>query len=172
MSEQKQSHALIALGTNLSYGSLGGASLLVAALTELEAAGLLVLSASSAWKSAAWPPSDQPDYVNAAARLGVGRRTPLETLDALLSVERMFGRVRDGTRWAARTLDLDLLDHDDAILDTPALTLPHPRLATRAFVLAPLAEIAPDWRPGGGASVADLLAATPSGEVRRLGPLR
>jgi 2-amino-4-hydroxy-6-hydroxymethyldihydropteridine diphosphokinase len=88
-------------------------------------------------------PDDQPPYLNAAA-VGETPLGPHELLDALLDLERTQGRVRTGWR-SARTLDLDLILYGDAILDEPGLRVPHPRFRERAFVLEPLAEIAPDW---------------------------
>ena len=90
------------------------------------------------------PRSDQPWFVNAvlavATRLG-----PARVLDRLLAVELEFGRIRT-ERDAARTLDLDLLDYEGRVCDTARLSLPHPRLGERRFVLAPLCDIAPQWR--------------------------
>jgi 2-amino-4-hydroxy-6-hydroxymethyldihydropteridine diphosphokinase len=84
----------------------------------------------------------------------------------LLQLETQFGRVR-GQRWGARTLDLDLLLYGDRILDTPQLQLPHPRMGDRAFVLVPLAEIAPDWRhPVAGQSVEQLRCKIDCSDVR------
>jgi 2-amino-4-hydroxy-6-hydroxymethyldihydropteridine diphosphokinase len=84
----------------------------------------------------------QPEYVNAVVSITTGL-TPLGLLAALQGIEHAHGRVRDGTRWGPRTLDLDLLLYDDLQLRSPKLILPHPELANRAFVLVPLAEIAP-----------------------------
>jgi 2-amino-4-hydroxy-6-hydroxymethyldihydropteridine diphosphokinase len=97
----------------------------------------------------------QPDYVNACAILTV-ELSPLALLDTLLAIEAQFGRVRR-ERWQARTLDLDLLLYQDLILDSPRLTIPHPRMRERGFVLVPLAEIVPDWQePITGKSIAQL----------------
>jgi 2-amino-4-hydroxy-6-hydroxymethyldihydropteridine diphosphokinase len=85
----------------------------------------------------------QPLYLNAAA-VGVTALAPRELLAALLAVERERGRERPHAS-AARTLDLDLLLFDDAIIDEPGLTVPHPRFRERRFVLEPLAQLAPDW---------------------------
>jgi 2-amino-4-hydroxy-6-hydroxymethyldihydropteridine diphosphokinase len=84
----------------------------------------------------------QPEYVNAVVSITTGL-TPLGLLAVLQGIEHAHGRVRDGTRWGPRTLDLDLLLYDDLQLRSPKLILPHPELVNRAFVLVPLAEIAP-----------------------------
>ncbi len=98
----------------------------------------------------------QPDYLNGCAVLEVAQN-PTELLTILQAIEIQFGRVRK-ERWAARTLDLDLLLYEDLILDSPNLTIPHPRMHERAFVLVPLAEIAPDWiEPVSGVAIAQLL---------------
>src|SRR5699024_11147345 len=86
-------------------------------------------------------PHNQPEYCNACAAVATGL-TPLRLLDALQDIEAAHGRVRD-VRWGPRTLDLDLLAYDDVRMVHPRLQLPHPRAAQRAFVLVPLADIAP-----------------------------
>jgi 2-amino-4-hydroxy-6-hydroxymethyldihydropteridine diphosphokinase len=106
----------------------------------------------------------QPDYVNAVAlletRLGAGG-----LFDRLLGIEAAHGRVR-GERWGPRTLDLDLLVYGDLVIDTPRLTVPHPHLALRPFVLVPLAEVAPDLEvPGVGRAGALRAACMPEGIV-------
>lgn len=95
-------------------------------------------------------PQDQPDYVNAVARLHT-RLEPLELLQALQAIETDCGRERDGTRWGPRLLDLDILLFGDQVLDLPGLHVPHPGLVERAFVVLPLAELAPGLNiPGEG----------------------
>ena len=103
-----------------------------------------------------WGMIEQPDFLNAVAELETDLG-PRPLLDRLIEVERELGRVRDGKRWGPRTIDLDLLVYGDETSDVPALQLPHPRLHERLFVLAPLAELAPDLIVPGRGRVADLL---------------
>ena len=102
------------------------------------------LRLSSLYRTAAEGPGPQPDYLNAAAVLRTAL-PPEEVLVRLLALEAEYGRVRT-LRWGPRTLDLDLLLHGHRTLRTPDLTLPHPRICARGFVLAPLAELAPRGR--------------------------
>jgi 2-amino-4-hydroxy-6-hydroxymethyldihydropteridine diphosphokinase len=98
---------------------------------------------------------DQPEYVNAVAEIET-RAAPRELLDCLLEIERAHGRARDYSN-APRTLDLDIALYGDNVVHEQGLTIPHPRMVGRAFVLAPLAEIAPDAVVPGHGRVADLL---------------
>jgi 2-amino-4-hydroxy-6-hydroxymethyldihydropteridine diphosphokinase len=103
-----------------------------------------------------WGMTDQPDFLNAVAELETDAGARM-VLDRLLEVERELGRVRDGTRWGPRTIDLDLLLYGDETVDTPALQLPHPRMHERPFVLVPLAELSPDLVIPGRGTVTGLL---------------
>jgi 2-amino-4-hydroxy-6-hydroxymethyldihydropteridine diphosphokinase len=140
-----QSAALIGLGTNLPFDGLSGSALLARALSALQAAGLTPRAVSGVWLTAPWPPRAQPDYHNAVAAIEHGDLSPQALYEALWAIEIGFGRTRR-TRWEARTLDLDLLAMGDLAGTFGAVTLPHPRLHERSFVLAPLAEIAAEWR--------------------------
>ncbi len=100
---------------------------------------------------------DQPRFLNGAARLETDL-TPRELLDVLLEVERALGRVREGPRFGPRAIDLDLLLYGDATIDEPGLTLPHPRLHERRFVLEPLHELDPELVVLGRGTVAELLS--------------
>jgi len=138
------------------------------ALSALAAPHLQPVGCSSWYESAPVPASDQPWFVNAVALIASDRE-PERLLEWMLAVESRFGRVR-GEPNAARTLDLDLLDYDGLIIESRMLTLPHPRMSERRFVLEPLCEIAPGWRhPISNLTAAELLARLPPGQpVRRL----
>ncbi len=101
---------------------------------------------------------DQPRFLNGAVALDTSL-SPRALLERLLAIERALGRRRDGPRFGPRTIDLDLLLYGDLEVDEPGLTLPHPRLHERRFVLEPLAELAPDLVVPGKGSLPDLLAA-------------
>jgi 2-amino-4-hydroxy-6-hydroxymethyldihydropteridine diphosphokinase len=101
---------------------------------------------------------DQPRFLNGAAALDT-ELSPRELLEALLAIERRLGRVRDGTRWGPRTIDLDLLLYGDEVVDEPGLCVPHPHLHERRFALEPLAELNPELVVPGAGRVSDLLAA-------------
>ena len=134
---------LIALGANLPSPAGTPTATLSSALGRLKACGITLLSVSSFYQTPAWPDPSQPPYVNAVAQVAT-RLQPGELLALLHDVEAEFGRVR-GMANASRTLDLDLLDYDGRIMASD-VTLPHPRMAERSFVLVPLAEIAPGWQ--------------------------
>jgi 2-amino-4-hydroxy-6-hydroxymethyldihydropteridine diphosphokinase len=114
---------------------------------------------------------EQADFYNLVVA-GRASREPEDLLRELLDVERALGRVRSFTD-APRTIDIDLLAYGDRVMDTPALSLPHPRMHQRGFVLHPLAEIAPEWtHPVLGHTARELLSAGVAGErVERVGPL-
>lgn len=132
--------AAIGLGSNLGDSQ----TILADALSCLAGtAGIQVQACSRVYRTAAVGPP-QPDYLNQCATLRV-TLSPGELLQTLLAIEQRFGRIRR-ERWGPRLLDLDLLLYGNLQLSTPDLCLPHPRMQERAFVLVPLAEIAPDWR--------------------------
>ena len=112
---------------------------------------------SHSYRSIPWGCTDQPEFVNAVVRLDT-RLEPRELLGQLLAIERRAGRERDGVRWGPRVLDLDILLYGDRRIAEPGLRVPHPHLTERAFVLVPLAEIAPDLDIPGHGRVVDLLA--------------
>ncbi|MBU6247050.1 MAG: 2-amino-4-hydroxy-6-hydroxymethyldihydropteridine diphosphokinase [Xanthomonadaceae bacterium] len=145
--------AYVALGSNLgdSRATLEAAVSALDALPECRLAGV-----SRTYRTPPWGRLDQPDFLNAVVRLRTTLR-PLALLDALMAIERRFGRTRNGERWGPRTLDLDLLHMDGEVLADARLTLPHPRVAERAFVLCPLADLAPELELPGQGRVSDLL---------------
>lgn len=110
--------------------------------------------------------ADQPDYVNAVVKVETGL-DPWSLLEELHHLEALSGRVRS-ERWAPRTLDLDILLYDDRIIDSPDLTVPHPGLYERNFVLYPLAEIDPDLVIPGSGEIGGLLARCPRGSLKKL----
>ena len=160
---------LIGLGANLEHPHYGGPrATLEAALTRLEGPGLRIPARSRWYRSAPVPASDQPWFVNGVAALDTTLQ-PAALLARLHALEADFGR-RRGRRNAARTLDLDLLDYRGQVSPPGAQPeLPHPRLAGRAFVLLPLAEVAPGWRhPVSGLGLGALIPALPADQQTEL----
>lgn len=161
---------LVALGSNLpATGYPSPLATLRAAILRLPAYGVQVQRQSRFYTSPAWPPSDQPDYVNAVVAVST-KLDPPALLASLLRIEREFGRARSVPN-AARTLDLDLIAYEELVLRQPdgSLQLPHPRAASRAFVLVPLRDVAPGWRhPVTGQKVDDLLAGIDAAAIRPL----
>jgi 2-amino-4-hydroxy-6-hydroxymethyldihydropteridine diphosphokinase len=158
----KRATAFVALGANLSSREGRPAETIRAALVELSHAGLLLENISQLYETPAWPDPTNPSFVNAVTQVSVNL-SPKTLLELLHSVETKFGRER-GRSNAPRTLDLDLLDYEGRVERGPP-QLPHPRMHARAFVLVPLAEIAPGWRhPVSGKSAGELLAALPTAD--------
>jgi len=162
-----RSAIFIGIGGNLSHPTYGPPQrTLAAALAELERHGVRVLRLSPWYCTAPVPPSDQPWFVNAVAEIATDLPAD-RLLERLHDVEQAFGRVRTVPN-AARVIDLDLLDfHGEIAPARPGkATLPHPRLQDRAFVLQPLADLAPAWRhPITGTPIEDLLKALPAGQT-------
>ncbi|MDR9393317.1 MAG: 2-amino-4-hydroxy-6-hydroxymethyldihydropteridine diphosphokinase [Roseovarius sp.] len=175
---------LIALGANLPSTAGGPAVTLSAALDRLRDAGAEAEAVSRFYKTPCFPPGAGPDYVNAAAQLRFEGGAE-EMLALLHSVEASFGRERV-QRWGRRTLDLDLIAAGQAVMpnadvqgrwralsperqsiDAPdRLILPHPRMQERAFVLVPLADVAPDWtHPVTGLSVTQMVDSLDAADV-------
>jgi 2-amino-4-hydroxy-6-hydroxymethyldihydropteridine diphosphokinase len=146
--------ALIALG-----GNVGDVRATLARAVEMLCDGTVVklVARSSDYRTPPWGMTDQPPFINCAIVVETGL-SPQKLLERAQSIEQQFGRDRAREqRWGPRTLDIDLIDHDGVTLETSGLTLPHPRALERAFVLMPLAEIAPDRRIA-GMRIADALA--------------
>jgi 2-amino-4-hydroxy-6-hydroxymethyldihydropteridine diphosphokinase len=155
--------AFVALGANLQ-DPVQQVRDAIAELGNIE--HTLVLAVSSLYRTAPIGYADQPDFINAVAKLQTGL-SPHQLLDALHAIENRHGR-RRSVRNAPRTLDLDLLLYGIRVVHEGDLTLPHPRMHERAFVLMPLLEIAPDASVPGHASVAQLLAQVDRTGVEKL----
>ncbi len=153
----------LALGTNLGDrpANLRAA---IAALASI----VTVLAESPVYETPPWGVTDQPPFLNMALK-GETRLAPLALLTELKRLETRLGR-RPSIRYGPRLIDMDILFYDDLILDSPELAIPHPRLHERAFVLVPLADLAPDLaHPVLGKSVRELLAAVDATGVIRYG---
>lgn len=160
---------LIGLGANLPSAAGAPRDTLEAALRHLAAVGVLTLQRSRWFVSRPEPASDQPWFVNGVASVAT-TLDPAGLLATLHRVEAAFGRIR-GVPNAARTLDLDLLAYGDRVDDPPpgaGPILPHPRLTGRAFVLLPLADVAPAWyHPATGRPLSELIQALGDAEGTR-----
>ncbi len=145
--------AYIGLGSNLEKP----VTQLRSAVDSLRAApGMEVIRVSSFYRNPPMGPQTQPDYVNAVVELSLDL-TPDALMDQLEAIENAHGRQREGERWGPRTLDLDILLYGEEFVETPRLTIPHPGMAKRPFVLKPLLEIAPDLVVPGLGAVEKLL---------------
>jgi len=164
LTHQHPARSAIALGSNLgnSLETLEGA---LDALRD--APGITVETYSSWYRTAPVGGPSQPDYLNGCALVQTTLE-PHDLLATILGIETTFGRVRQ-VHWGPRTLDLDLLLYGDRIIDTPTLEVPHPRMSQRAFVLMPLAEIAPDWiDPVSGQTIGHLLDRVDQSGVQKM----
>src|SRR5690606_17789943 len=124
-----------------------------------------VVAVSSLYRTPPWGKIDQPDFLNCAAEIAT-TRDPRGLLELCLTTEQALKRVRM-ERWGPRIVDLDVLVYGDAVVAEPGLAIPHPRMWERAFVLVPLAEIAPDLAVA-GETVADRLATLDTGGITQL----
>ena len=188
----KSVQALVAFGANLPFGGETPAQTILRASKALAKEGLSVLAFSRLFATPCFPAGAGPDYVNAAAVLVADPSVDAASiLQRLHRVEEDFGRIRE-QRWGMRTLDIDLVALGDSVLPDAAtqdawrllspeaqaratpdrLILPHPRLQDRAFVLVPLADVAPDWvHPRLGLTVGQMLAALPDADREAVRPL-
>ena len=157
------SRACIALGANIG-DPLRQIEAGFAALAALP--GTCLLSRSSLYRSAPVGYADQPDFINAVAIIGTSL-APHALLDALLNIERVNGRVREFPN-APRTLDLDIVLYGDRVVRDPGLTIPHARMLERAFVMVPLAEVAPEMVVPGLGTVRQLADRVDADSVAQL----
>ena len=160
--------AYIGIGSNLN----DPVAQVQEAIGELEMLpDTILVSKSSLYRGKPMGPADQPDYVNAV----VGIDTLLsagDLLQAMHRIEDLQGRERQREQWGPRTLDLDLLLYGGRHIDTERLVVPHPQMHRRAFVLVPLADVAPDWvHPVTGRSVRQMLDALPHKDISEVTPL-
>lgn len=165
MTVSDQARVYVALGSNLN----DPAAQVTGALRELGALPRTrCAKRSGLYRSVPMGPAGQPDYINAVAELRTDL-APEELLDHLQAIEHRHGRVRGAERWGPRTLDLDLLLYGERVLQTERLTIPHPGLHERAFVLYPLYEIAPGLRIPQRGALKELVKRCPMQDVERLG---
>ncbi|WP_240784175.1 2-amino-4-hydroxy-6-hydroxymethyldihydropteridine diphosphokinase [Tabrizicola caldifontis] len=192
MNVGKNGQLLVAFGANLPFDGAGPAETILKSVAALSGEGLQLFALSRFFATPCFPAGAGPDYVNAAALLTCSEDVDLTSILARLhAVEARFGRER-AQRWGMRTLDIDLLAVGDSVLPdaetqdrwrllppeaqvrtTPdRLILPHPRLQDRAFVLVPLADVAPDWvHPRTGLGVLQMLDALPPEDRAAVKPL-
>lgn len=164
MSGRNKVAAWLGLGGNLGDPQTAMAK----ALKAIDAdADTRIVAVSSLYRTPPWGKIDQPDFLNAAAEIET-RRLPRELLTLCLDAEKSLKRVR-AERWGPRVIDIDVLLYGDLAVHETGLELPHPRMAGRAFVLAPLAEIAPDIKIG-GVGVSRLLAEADAQGIERVTP--
>ena len=155
---------LIALGGNLSSAVGAPPATFQSALSAFDRGGVHVVKRASIYVSPAWPSGSGPDYFNCAVQVTT-KLAPGALMQFLLKVEAAHGRTRREP-WGPRTLDLDIVDYQGLVTDAEHLALPHPWTEERAFVLKPVAEIAPDWRhPISGQRACEALAALDPAEI-------
>lgn len=137
------------------------------AINDLQSlAGVTIISVSSLYQSPPMGPADQPDYINAVLSLETSL-SPHQLLDTLQSVEQLHGRERK-RHWGERTLDLDILLYGEQRIDDERLKIPHPGMHERAFVLFPLAEIAPEIEIPGLGPLQQILPSCPQGDLQQV----
>jgi 2-amino-4-hydroxy-6-hydroxymethyldihydropteridine diphosphokinase len=160
---------LIALGGNVGQEGQVRDTLDRAIAALCDGVAVRLVTRSSDYRTPPWGVEDQPPFVNCAI-LAATELSPQALLARAQAIERDFGRDRARERrWGPRRLDIDLIAYDDVALTTPELTLPHPHAIKRAFVLAPLEEITPEWRIA-GIRVRDALAKLDQTGIEKLPP--
>ena len=191
MTIRHNSQFLVAIGGNLQFTSVSSAETILLAAERMREGGQRGVRLSRLYATPSFPPGSGADYVNAAAVVDAGRFGPAEALNWLHGIEAEFGRERR-ERWGGRVLDLDLVAMGDEVLPDAAtqdhwralpltdqrritpgqLILPHPRVQDRAFVLVPLADVAPDWRhPRLNMTVTEMLARLPTADLAGIRPI-
>ncbi len=162
--------AYIGLGSNLAGSLSSPAQQVSTAMQELDnIEQSRRVACSSLYRSAPMGPRDQPDYINAVVSIETGLDAA-DLLTELQAIEQAHDRERT-QRWGARTLDLDLLLFADVELDTDSLTIPHPGLCEREFVVYPLLEIAPDLAIPARGKLSDIAASCPKRDLEKLGEI-
>jgi 2-amino-4-hydroxy-6-hydroxymethyldihydropteridine diphosphokinase len=158
--------ALLALG-----GNIGDVRATFDRAIALLCAGdaVRLIARSSDYRTPPWGVTDQPPFINAVIMVSTAL-APRTLLMRALDAERTLGRERSHERWGPRRIDIDILTYDDLVLDEPDLTLPHPHLFERGFVLLPLAEIAPDRRIA-GTRIDEALTRVDVSGIEKLPPL-
>ncbi len=156
--------AYIGLGSNMG----DGAEAIRRALAVLQSADdIELLRVSSLYSTAAWGRTEQPDFTNAVAEISTSM-TAQQLLQKLLQLESELGRTRDRGHWGPRLIDLDILSYASEQISTANLTLPHPRMHERAFVLIPLLELEPDYSIAGLGSAQEWLEKLQNQPVQRI----
>lgn len=153
-------YAYIALGSNLPFKGIEPINVLHKAIGEISQYVDKITDISRFYKSKAWPEgNNSPDYINCIIKVEVQNNNPSELLQNLQKIEYSFGRERDiNNQWAARTLDIDIIDFNGIILEDNSIILPHPRADIRDFVILPLFDINPNWQnPNTHKKIAELL---------------
>ena len=163
-SEAERVCAYVGLGSNLKTPL---EQIKKARSAIISARGINEIGFSSLYRSAPMGPQNQPDYINAVMAVNT-QLSANELLSLLQAIENEQGRVRNGERWGARTLDLDLLIYSNEIIQTLELTVPHPGIPDRAFVLYPLFELNSQLQIPGMGNIADLIEKCPSENLTRL----
>jgi 2-amino-4-hydroxy-6-hydroxymethyldihydropteridine diphosphokinase len=157
LSSQPMAEVYIGLGSNLGdHGGNPETQLHQAIESISQHPDINLMAVSPRYQTQAIGPGNQPDYINAVARLNT-ELSPLDLLDCLQQIEHQQGRVRT-IRWGARTIDLDILLYNDRVIDSERLTVPHPRMHERAFVLAPLRDLNASIVLPNGENILSLLA--------------